>query len=227
MRPVRYPKDWASTPRLPKQASGSYPFGAFHQAGKVNISCVTPPPRTSLSSDGEADSMEINSTLMETVGAHFIKTVWSPDRTDRFQNLLSDASKARFQNSCSWLRKAAAICTQSSAKLCWKKKHGQECLPLTSPNEITRAQARTHAASQWEIIQVHYIGRGEGRDWICLLSKRVVGFPGQQRPFHFNGIANANAPGQGLGGCVVVILEPWGGMGTQRSIHRYTDCEVR
>lgn len=39
----------------------------------------------------------------------------------------------------------------------------------------------------------------------------MVGFPGQQRPFHFNGVANANAPGQGLGGCAVVILETWGG----------------
>ncbi len=68
------------------------------------------------------------------------------------------------------------------------------------PNEITCAQTHTHAASRWEIIRGHYAGRGEGRDWICLLSKRVVGFPGQQRPFHFNGIANANSLGRALGG---------------------------
>lgn len=40
----------------------------------------------------------------------------------------------------------------------------------------------------------------------------MVGFPGQQRPFHFNDIANANSPGRALGGCVVEIWEAvWGG----------------
>lgn len=41
----------------------------------------------------------------------------------------------------------------------------------------------------------------------------MVGFPGQQRPFHFNDIANANSPGRALGGCVVVIWELCGGDG--------------
>lgn len=111
-RPV--PKDQSSTPRLPEQASGSYPFRTLLSKSPKLKSQVSPRTLPSKATEKQA----VWKLMPHWWRAIFIAGFWSLDSTDRrgelsercFKSLISKQPSSRRQNTL-------AMCTQSSAKL--------------------------------------------------------------------------------------------------------------
>lgn len=128
-------KRQSSTLRLLDQASGSYPFGTFCQCLEKLKSVI---PHTFLQSDREADSMEINGTLIEChLYSSFLKSWRSSSAQWTLRVMLQ---KCNFKTALLSAQNTAAIIMQSCAR---KINGGKGMFTTCQLNERTYAKAHT------------------------------------------------------------------------------------